>query len=78
MAREAPETNPSRAKWVLLGFLLIAGYFALAEHRAHLDGLLQYLPLLLVLACPLMHVFMHGRHSHRHDGHVRTKGTEES
>lgn len=56
----------SRAKWVLIGFLLVAGYFAVAEHRAHLSGLLQYLPLLLVLACPLMHVFMHGRHGHHH------------
>lgn len=56
----------SRRKWVLLGFLFVAGYFAVAEHRAHLSGLLQYFPLLLVLACPLMHVFMHGRHGHHH------------
>ena len=66
MTPEDQQSNLSRAKWVLIGFLLVAGYFAVAEHRAHLGGLLQYLPLLLLLACPLMHVFMHGRHGHHH------------
>jgi hypothetical protein len=66
MTPERQQQTLSRAKWVLLGFLLIAGYFAIAEHRAHLNGLLQYLPFLLVLACPLMHVFMHRGHGHNH------------
>ena len=48
--------------WVLWGFIAIAGFFLFTEHRAHLFG---YLPLLLLLACPLMHMFMH----HDHDGH---------
>ena len=50
----------------------IAAYFLLSEHRAHFLGAL---PLLLLLACPLMHVFMHhghgeqaGGHAHHHDG----------
>jgi hypothetical protein len=64
------DRTASRAKWVFMGFILIAAYFVLTEHRAHLSGLLQYLPLLLLLACPLMHVFMHGRHRrHRHTDH---------
>ena len=58
------ERATSRAKWVFLGFIAIAAYFLLTEHRAHLSGLMQYLPFLLVLACPLMHIFMHGRHGH--------------
>jgi hypothetical protein len=44
----------------------IAGYFLLTEHLAHVVGAL---PLLLLLACPLMHVFMHhghGGHGHHH------------
>lgn len=57
-----------RGKWVLAGFLLVAGFFLWTEHRAHLLGVLPYL---LVLACPLMHLFHHhghGRHGrHRHD-----------
>lgn len=41
----------------------IAGYFLLTEHLAHVVGAL---PLLLLLACPLMHVFMHHGHGHHH------------
>lgn len=44
----------------------IAGYFLLTEHLAHVVGALPYL---LLLACPLMHVFMHhgyGGHGHHH------------
>lgn len=49
-----------RTKLALAGFLLISGFFLLSEHRAHFLGLLPYL---LLLACPLMHVF------HGHGGH---------
>jgi len=53
-----------RVSLVLAAFLAIAGFFLLTEHRAHLFG---FLPYLLLLACPLLHVFMHGGHkSHRH------------
>ncbi len=51
------------AKWVLLGFLAIAAFFLIAEHRAHVLGVL---PFVLLLACPLMHVFMHRGHGHHH------------
>ena len=51
----------SRAGLVLIGFLVIAGTLLFTEHRAHVIGLLVWLPL---LACPLMHVFMHGGHGH--------------
>lgn len=60
----------SRSKWVLIGFLAVAGFFLFTEHRAHLLGAL---PFLLLLACPLMHLFMHhgdgddGQHTHHHD-----------
>jgi hypothetical protein len=46
----------------MLGFLLIAGALLFTEHRAHVLGILIWLPL---LACPLMHIFMH----HEHGGH---------
>jgi len=45
----------------LLGFIIIAGALLLTEHRAYLWGVLIWLPL---LACPLMHFFMHGGHGH--------------
>jgi len=55
----------SRAGLVLLGFLLIGGALLFTEHRAHVLGALIWLPL---LACPLMHLFMHGGHGD-HEGH---------
>ena len=54
----------SKSKLVLAGFLVVAGYFLLTEHRAHLGGALYYLPYLFLLACPLLHGFMHGGHDH--------------
>lgn len=53
------ERQPARSRWVLIGFLAVAVFFLLTEHRAHLLGILPYL---LVLACPLMHLFHHGHH----------------
>lgn len=52
----------SRTNIVLIGFLAIGGFYLVAEHRAHLIPYLGYLPFLLILACPLMHGFMHSRH----------------
>ena len=49
----------SRAGLVMIGFLLIAGALMFTEHRAHVLGVLIWLPL---LACPLMHMFMHHGH----------------
>ena len=46
-------------RFVLIGFLIIAAFFLLAEHTAHVFGAL---PLVFVLLCPLMHLFMHGGH----------------
>ena len=50
----------------------IAGYFLLTEHRAHFLGAL---PFLLLLACPLMHVFMHGGHGSGHADHQQRSAT---
>jgi DUF2933 family protein len=50
---------PVRFGIVLVGFLLIAGALLFTEHRAHVFGILIWLP---ILACPLMHIFMHGGH----------------
>ncbi len=52
-------STKARAGIVSLGFLAIAGALLLTEHRAHVLGLLIWLPL---IACPLMHVFMHHGH----------------
>jgi hypothetical protein len=60
----------TRSGLALCGFLLVAGFFLLTEHTAHVFGVLPYL---LLLACPLMHVFMH----HGHNGHGGHAGYRE-
>lgn len=46
----------------------VAGYFLLKEHLVHVAAALPYL---FVLACPLMHFFMHRGHGHHHGGESR-------
>ena len=52
----------------------IAGWFLWTEHRAHLFGAL---PWLVLLACPLMHVFMHRGH-HGHHGRANPPAPTDS
>lgn len=54
---------PLRNKVAWIIFAVIAGFYLWTEHRAHVFGILPYL---LLLACPLMHVFMHKGHGHGH------------
>ena len=56
---------PRGFNWILVAFLAIAAFFLITEHRAHMLGAL---PFLLLLACPLMHLFMHHGHD-THGGH---------
>ncbi|UXI66066.1 DUF2933 domain-containing protein [Tahibacter amnicola] len=56
--------SPRLLRWAFWGFAAIAGFFLVTEHGAHLLGVLPYL---LILACPLMHIFGHHGHSHEHD-----------
>lgn len=65
-AMQGPPATPwwkTRTGLVLGGFLAIGAYFLITEHRAHLALAVPYLPWLILLACPLMHFFMHGGHN---------------
>ncbi len=64
-SQHAPESDRFWGSRYSIGFIAlgaVAAYFLLTEHRAHFLGAL---PFLLLLACPLMHVFMHGGHGHK-------------
>jgi hypothetical protein len=65
---------PTKANLVFAGFLAIGLFFLILEHRAHVLG---FLPFLLLLACPLMHVFMHGGHG-GHEGHEAHRAKPDS
>lgn len=52
-----------RFELVLLAFLAIAAFLLFSEHRAHVLGGALWL---LILACPILHLFMHAGHgAHR-------------
>ncbi len=68
----------SRANIVLIGFLAIGGFFLVTEHRAHLIPYLGYWPFLLILACPLMHLFMHGGHGGHADDDDRKNSSADA
>ncbi len=63
MNDEHESQHLSRGRWIFYGFVAIAAVLLLTEHRAHVLGVLPYL---FLLACPLMHLFMH----HDHNGHA--------
>jgi hypothetical protein len=67
VSRPSEETTRRRMTHVFVLFAIIAGFFLVAEHGAHV---IPYLPWLLLLACPLMRVFMH----HGHGGHAHGGG----
>ncbi|MBU6526772.1 DUF2933 domain-containing protein [Methylocystis sp. MJC1] len=57
--RRLPMTKPA-----LIAIYALAAAFLLYWHWRHV---LDALPFLVVLACPLMHLFMHHGHGHHHE-----------
>lgn len=76
--REKSGLFASRAGIVLIAFLVIGGFYLVTEHRAHLIPYLGYWPFLLILACPLLHVFMHGGHGDHGGGKNADGGSSDS
>ena len=75
-----PELKFSIIRWlrsptglILLAFLGIASFYLVTEHTAHVFG---FLPYVLLLLCPLLHLFMHGGHG-GHGGHGDKAGSQE-
>ena len=75
----------SRGTLVACITLTTVGILLLTGHKAHLLG---FAPYLLLLACPLMHLFMHGGHgahppsrgpggSHHKSGAAESQATDE-
>ncbi len=59
--------------WAALGLIGAVSYFLFMEHRQHL---FEYLPFLIILACPLMHAFMHHTHGHNQPDEDKENKTE--
>lgn len=52
---------------VLVAFLGIAVFLLWGEHQTHIIGFLPWV--LILVLCPLMHLFMHGGHGGHNDRH---------
>ncbi len=76
MTASSPAPSGSR-RWVFWIFLALAVSYLAVEHRAHLGGTLRWLPLAILLLCPLMHVFMHKGHG-GHGGHGQGGNADDS
>ena len=50
---------------IVLALAIVIGGYLVIWHGAHVAAAL---PFSVILACPLMHMFMHGGHGHHH-GH---------
>jgi hypothetical protein len=53
---------------------LIAGTFLIIQHWVHIP---VFLPYLVFLACPLMHLFMHHGHGSHHEHGDANKRTQD-
>lgn len=58
-------SRPDWVRWAFWIFAAVGAYYLLTEHRVHV---FDYLPYVLLLACPLMHIFGHGHGGHDHHG----------
>ena len=56
--------------WVVLALATVLGGYLMIWHGAHVAAAL---PFLVILACPLMHIFMHGVHGHHHGNGTKEK-----
>ena len=63
-----PRPTQPLVPWWLVAAVVAASATLLLwdQHRSHLLGGLSWL---LLLGCPLLHLFMHRRHSGRHGSH---------
>lgn len=64
MAQVTSQPGPGSFPWrrtIIWMVGLAAGAYLLTRHAGHVA---QFLPLLILLACPLMHLFHHRHHQH--------------
>jgi len=65
MSHDTDDSRNRVLRWVIWTAGAVALAYLIVEHRPHLLG---WVPYLIILACPLMHLFMHRGHG-GHGGH---------
>lgn len=64
MSQETSPAEPRAFPWhsmIVWTVTLAVGTYLLTRHASHV---LQFLPLVILFACPLMHLFHHRHHKH--------------
>lgn len=62
------QASERRRSTMWVGVIGAAALLAFLILNGHGDHLLSLVPLLILLACPLMHMFMHHGHGHHGEG----------
>ena len=76
MKSKHPKFWSTPTDWAALALIAAATYFLIFEHGHHVA---QFLPFLILLLCPFMHMFMHGSHGkHGHDHSPDAESKQES
>ena len=60
--------------YAAVGLIAAVSYFLLMEHRQHL---FEWLPFIILILCPFMHLFMHGDHD-AHGSHDHNDNAEKA
>ncbi len=68
MARQSRSFWTTPNGWGAIALIGAASYFLITEHREHV---FEYLPYLILLLCPVMHLFMHHGHGHHNNNDVQ-------
>ncbi len=63
---EQDNTFSTKTWWIVFVIGIAGLVFLLRDHRSHVFSVAPYL---LLLLCPLMHIFMHKGHGEDHGGH---------
>jgi len=76
MSQERTCNRNRLLRWTIWTAGAVALAYLIVEHRPHLLG---WIPYLVILTCPLMHLFMHRRHGGHgdHRGHDYGRDTRD-
>jgi hypothetical protein len=66
MTTQNAQLGSGRKPWIVTSLCLVSAVLAFSLWRDHRSHVLQAVPYLLLLACPIIHLFMHRGHRHGH------------
>ena len=68
--RDSKRSFWARWKWAIIALVILLVVYLFSEHKAHIMSWLSFFEIILILVlliCPLMHLFMHHGHKHKNN-----------